>query len=105
MPKIPLSKVQPGQRIARAVVNANGVVMVQPGTELTSSMIERLRSVGVDAVVVASGDEPTVPTRPVHERLGELDARFAGHENDPVMMQIKDVVARQLKGGHKSGHA
>jgi hypothetical protein len=105
MPKIPLSKVQPGQRIARAVVNANGVVMVQPGTELTSTMIERLRSVGVDAVVVASGDGSTEPSKPVEERLRELDARFAGHENDPVMMQIKDVIARQLKGRHESGHA
>lgn len=105
MPKLPLSNARPGQRLVRPVITANGVVMVRPGTELTATLIERLRSLGIDTVTVASSE--SIPGRgsSLDQRLRELDARFAGHEHDAVMMQIKDVVARQLRRPPARGDA
>lgn len=99
MPKITISRARPGQTLTRPIVTSTGVVMVQAGAELTATLIERLRGMGIDTVVVASDDEATVAKRPVHELLAELEARFAGHEHDALMMQLKDIVARQLSGG------
>jgi hypothetical protein len=99
MPRITLSRAQPGQKLTRPIVTSSGVVMVQAGAELTATLIDRLRGMGIDTVVVASGDEPSTARRPLHERLAELDERFTGHEQDPWMMQLKDIVARQLAAG------
>jgi len=102
MLRVPISEVQPGQKLARAITSAGGVVMVQPGTELTPPLIERLRTLGIDSVMIA-GDPEAPPDGPsLEERLRELDARFAGHEQDPWMMQLKDIVARQL-GARRDG--
>ena len=72
--------------------------MIQAGAELTAALIERLRGMGIDTVVVASDDESTAATRPLAELLAELEERFTGHEQDARMMQLKDIVARQLTG-------
>jgi hypothetical protein len=105
MPKIPLSQVQPDQRLARPVTNASGVVLVQAGTALSAALIHRLLGLGIDTVTVAAEGSDEGEDRPLEERLRELDARFAGHEQDAVMMQIKDAVARQLQGSRSSDNA
>jgi len=105
MRRLPISDVLPGHKLARAITNASGVVMVQPGAELTPPLIERLRALGVDSVVIA-GDAEGAAARPsVEERLRELDARFAGHEQDAWMMELKDIVARQLGARVDGGRA
>ena len=55
MPRILLSKAQPGQVLTRPVTTSAGVVMVQAGSPLTPALIERLTNFGVDTVVV--GDD------------------------------------------------
>jgi len=96
MPRIALSRAEPGQKLTRPIVTSSGVVMVQAGAELTATLIERLRGMGIDTVVVSSGDEPSAEHRPLPELLADLDERFTGHEQDPWMMQLKDIVARHL---------
>jgi hypothetical protein len=103
MRRVPIADVQPGQKLARAITNASGVVMVQPGSELTSSLIERLQSIGVDSVVIAANPEERGAGPSLEERVRELDARFAGHEQDDWMMGLKDIVARQLGAGRDAG--
>ena len=98
MPKITLSRAQPGQKLTRPIVTSTGVVMVQAGAELTATLIERLRGMGIDTVVVGSDGEAAQARRPLPELLDELEQRFRGHEQDPWMMQLKDIVARQLAG-------
>jgi hypothetical protein len=96
MQRVPISEVTPGQKLARAITSGGGVIMMQPGTELTPPLIERLRTLGIDSVVVAGDLEAPPDGPPLEERLRVLDERFAGHEQDPWMMQLKDIVARQL---------
>lgn len=97
MPRIPLSKAVAGQKLARPVTNASGMVMMQAGIELTSAILERLATIGVETVVVV--DDAAVRVAPEEvERV--LDERFTGHDQDAWMMELKAIVRRQaLRGG------
>ncbi|MCL4813121.1 MAG: hypothetical protein KJ061_11570, partial [Vicinamibacteraceae bacterium] len=96
MPRIPLRDVTPGQRLARPITNARGVVLVQAGTELTPSLVARLESMGVDGVFVPGpGTEDAL--KPLDEALAEIDARFSGHEGDAWMMDLLELVKAQLR--------
>jgi hypothetical protein len=94
MPKIPTSEARPGQKLTRPAVTRTGLVMVQPGTELTSAIIDRLQNLGIDTVFVEG--EAGSDARSLEVALQELDARFVGHEDDAWMMELKAIVARRL---------
>jgi hypothetical protein len=96
MPRILLSKAQPGQVLSRPVTTSAGVVLVQAGAELTPAILERLANFGVDTVVVHDAAAAAADDRPVAERVREIEARFAGHEQDDWMMTLKQIVVAQL---------
>jgi hypothetical protein len=101
MPRIPIGEAQPGQKLVRPAVTRTGMVMVQPGTELTEAIIQRLQNLGIDSISVegrVAGD-----AKPLDEALRELDERFAGHEQHAWMMQLKAIVARQLRDNASAG--
>jgi len=95
MPRIPLKDCKPGQVLGRPVVNGNRMVLLPEGTELSSKLIERLADAGVEGVVVSDGRPADAE---VVERLAALDARFLGHEDNPLMMAVKAVVVRVITG-------
>ncbi len=97
MPKIPISDAKAGQRLTRPAATRAGMVMVQPGTELTEAIIERLRNLGISSVFVA-GERGGPSDKPLDVALRELDERFLGHEEDAWMMTLKAIVRRQLHG-------
>lgn len=101
MPRIPLSEARPGQKLSRPAATRAGVVMVQAGTELTPALIERLRLLGIDTVSVHG--EAGGSSRPLEEVLAAIDARFAGHEGDPRMMALKEIVVRQAREQDRTG--
>lgn len=90
MRRVTIDEAQPDQVVSRPVTSAAGVVFVQPGTVLTTELIGRLRNLAVDALWV-EGQDPNA--RPARELLEELDRRFAGHEQDRLMMELKAIVA------------
>lgn len=96
MPRIPLRAVKPGHRLARPITNATGVVLVQAGAELTPTLLARLESMGVDGVFVPSADGAS-DRKPLEEALAEIDARFAGHDEDAWMMALREIVVAQLR--------
>jgi len=90
MKKISLTQVEAGQIVARPVATSGGMVMMQPGAQLTAEIIGRLTNLGIDTVWVEGISEDA---KPVDVLLAELDRRFTGHEDDPLMMALKAVVA------------
>jgi hypothetical protein len=90
MRKISLEEAQPGQMVTRPISSAAGVVLVQPGTALTPELLNRLRNLSIDTIWV-EGLDPNA--KPVEQVLQELDQRFAGHENDRLMMELKEIIA------------
>jgi hypothetical protein len=96
MKKILLSEVEPGEVVARPVAASSGMVMVQPGSVLTPDIIARLENLGVDWVWLEGSGEDAKPLEVV---LAELDQRFAGHDGDALMMELKAVVAGCIRQG------
>ena len=100
MPRIPLARAQRGQKLLQPVTTAAGVVMVQAGTELSSTLIERLAGLGVETLVVAADPLPgSTGSASLEERVRQVEARFTGHEHDAWMMALKALVIGQLTAG------
>lgn len=95
IPRLPVSQLAPGQVVAAAVSSASGVVLIQPGTELTEALITRLVALGVEHVSVAGA---ALSPEERQTRLAEVDARFVGHERNAWMMALKAIVVRQVAG-------
>jgi|WetSurMetagenome_2_1015567.scaffolds.fasta_scaffold158871_3 hypothetical protein len=89
MKKLSITELEPGQVVARPVVTSNGAVMVQPGGDLTAEIIARLAGLGIDVVWVKGVSENS---KPLDALIADLDRRFGGHEDDPLMMALKAIV-------------
>ncbi len=95
MQKIPLKRAMPGMKLAKPVVNENGVVLIGAGIELTEGIINTLERKEIDRVVVEGsplGDTGKAP----EERIDELNTRFRNVSDDPVMMHIKELFVRRI---------
>lgn len=96
MKKLSILEAKAGDVVARPVSTASGVVLVRPGTALTGELLGRLESLGIDTVCV---EGPSADARPLDEILQALEERFAGHEQNALMMELKAVVAARLTRG------
>ena len=92
MKRIGVHDAQPGQVVVQAVFGSAGVALLRPGTVLTADMISRLSNYGVSTLSIEDDGA---------ER--ELDARFAGHEQDTLMRRLKEVITAQMREGAGSG--
>ncbi|MFI5179213.1 MAG: hypothetical protein ACHQO8_11640 [Vicinamibacterales bacterium] len=95
MSDVSIDKLVPGATTARPVSTPSGLTLVGAGTVLTASLIARLRSLGVAAVAIV-GAPGSTPVLSLADQLAALDARFARHAGDPIMVEMRDMLARQL---------
>jgi hypothetical protein len=86
-------------KLERPVVNQNGLMLVGEGTELTGALIEKIRSMNVDAVYV-HGAPRELPPR--EETLAQLDERFRNVEDMPHMAMLKQVVKAHIEGLYRA---
>jgi hypothetical protein len=96
MKKLSITDVEAGQVVARPVATSSGLVMVQPGAELTTEVISRLADLGIDTLWVEGLSEDA---KPIEDLLADLDRRFTGHDGDALMMALKAVVADCISQG------
>src|SRR5262245_44120203 len=96
MIEVSIDALTPGSTTAKAVVTPSGMTLVGAGTALGATLIGRLRAMGVASVFIV-GESSATPTLTVEERLQALAARFSPHAADPVMMQIHDAFAEQIR--------
>ena len=97
MRHIPVGEAQVGDRIAEAIYNENGRVLLPVGACLSEAVLSRLNGWGVDRITVQGEEDPSGER--TNSMLDALEHRFAGHEEDPLMMRIKDAAL-----GHLSRH-
>ena len=98
MQRIPVDKAAPGMIIAKPVLTEIGVVLVGQGTELTDGVIEKLKSLEIQNVIVKgrpldTGDEE----RGLEQLYKELEERFSLATSDKLCIQIKDCIKKDLK--------
>jgi hypothetical protein len=96
MKKVPITEVEAGHVVARPVATSSGMIMVRPGSVLTPENISRLVDLGIDTIWI---EGVSTDAKPMEAVLVELDQRFAGHANDPLMMELKAVIAGCITAG------
>jgi hypothetical protein len=95
MPKISVTKLESGMKLAKPVTAKNGMVMLGEGTELSATWIERIRDMDITSVFI---EGPPIQTVSKEEALASLNARFANVEGKPHMNLIKKIVAEHIEG-------
>lgn len=95
MSRISVTKLTPGMKLARPVLNESGFVMIGEDAELTDVLIEKIQGMGLDSVYIqgSSKDRP-----PKEEVLAGLDERFRNVEAKPHMGLLKKVIADHIEG-------
>jgi len=96
MRQIFLEDAQSGDEVAEPVKNERGMVILNTGTKLSASTIDKLRRMGVKEVVVEGDDPNAPPPKTLDELLEEMDERFEGLENNRMMMAIKNIAREHL---------
>jgi hypothetical protein len=91
-----LSEANPGDVIAEPVVNERGMVILPKGAELTAPVIGRLQKMNVTEIAIEGDDPNAPPPKTLDELLADLDARFEGVEDVPLMMEIKEIAREHL---------
>ncbi len=98
MQKLPISQIQPGMILAKPVLNDKGMTLCSEGTELTETLIERLRVMNITVLAVKGHPvDSGGPAKSLEDRLREMSARFARVEGDPVMDRLRDAVASAMR--------
>ena len=96
MRRLYLSEANPGDVIAEPVVNERGMVILPKGAELTAPVIGRLQKMNVTEIAIEGDDPNAPPPKTLDELLADLDARFEGVEDVPLMMEIKEIAREHL---------
>ncbi|OPY70619.1 MAG: hypothetical protein A4E57_00462 [Syntrophorhabdaceae bacterium PtaU1.Bin034] len=95
MARILVKNLTPGMKLERPVLNKNGLVMLGQNTELTSSLIDKIRDMEVSSVYVQGGARNLPPKQ---ELLGRLHDRFKNVENMPYMGVLKRLLIEHIEG-------
>ena len=96
MRQIPVEEAQVGDVVAEPIADQNGRVLLPAGAKLSQAVLTRLKGWGVFTLNVEGDEQEGSKNR--EELVDELAHRFAGFEDDAVMMQIKEIARRHLSG-------
>lgn len=94
MQRIPFSLAHPGMILAKGVVrpdNPDGPPICGEGVELTESLIERLRHMGVKSVTVRGHPLELEGEKSLDELLEDLDRRFRRAAGDSLTLRLKEI--------------
>jgi len=85
-----------GSTLARDVRDGAGAIVCCAGERLSWQTIRTLRRGDVQSVHVRR-EPDRKGNQTVHERLAELDRKFAHIQDDPVMSALKDIIAERIR--------
>ncbi len=92
--RIPTKSALPGMVLARDIYrqdSAGGPPICGKGMTLTVSLIERLKRIGVQTIIVDGHPVRTEGKRTPEELLEDLDRRFRKVEDDPFAGKLKEI--------------
>ena len=100
MQNIPLAQAAPEMVLARELKradNPDGPPICGRGIILTEALIERLKRMGIQSVVVEGHPVWNEGDETVAAQLATLDRRFSRVTNDPLMRKLQDIYRAQIK--------
>ena len=98
MQRIPLEKAREEMKLAKPVVNDNGITLVREGTQLTATLIERLTSLGIQNIIVQGHplEIEGEAEKPLSVLEKEMEERFRPTQSNPLMRQLKEIFLKEL---------
>ena len=99
MQRIPISLARPGMMLAKDLVrpeNPAGPAICGKGMELTDSLLERLRNMGIQSITVQGHPVWMEGDKTLEELLQELDHRFSFADRDPLTARLKEIYRKYL---------
>lgn len=97
---ITLKDAKPGMRLARAVTDPGGALLVPEGNELTPESIERLRTRRVDSICVEDSAAPMSPEerdKAIASVDADVDRMFGEAATNEVMKLLAEYAKQFLK--------
>jgi hypothetical protein len=94
MPIVAIDEVEEGQTLAQGARVGAGAVLASPGTVLSAPLVERLKALGVTELDVRQAG----PVLSQAEQLEQLELRFIGHDDDDLMIELKELVRSHIVG-------
>lgn len=92
--QIPAEEAQVGDRVAAPVRDESGRVLLPVGARLSPAVLSRLGGWGVREIAVER--DGATGGKSAEDIIGELEHRFADHQDDALMMRIKAVAHRHI---------
>jgi hypothetical protein len=99
MQTIPISLAAPGMVIAAEIKSggeATGRILCGKGVNLTDSLINRLRQMGIESLTVEGHPVKVEGEETIETMLGTLDRRFSRVVDDPLMMRMKEMYRKEI---------
>ncbi len=97
MRTISLDEVANGDIVGMDLTTDAGTVILAKGSELSRSMISRLKKMNISEVTVMSDDAVASAVERA-ELLVLLEARFAKSANNPYLCELKRIAGDHLQG-------
>lgn len=91
MQKIPVKLAEPGMKLAKPVTRDNGMVVLAEGLELSDGIINKLKSMDVERIVVKGNpvDLGDAGDSSWAQKAERLDYLFRGYSRDKWMFRVK----------------
>lgn len=94
MKDVPIEKIVPGTQLAASLINEQGTMILNRGTRLTASVLNRLQRIGVQALPIST--DPETLQRERNELLAALQERFQGTEKNAFLQELKRLAITHL---------
>ena len=94
MQRIPIALAEPGMVLAKDIVhpeNPVGPSLCGKGMKLTDSLLNRLRNMGVQSLIVQGHPLCMEGDKPLEVLLQELDFRFSRVADDALAGMVKNI--------------
>ena len=96
MRKVSIEEAKAGDVVAEPVQDQNGRVILPVGAKLSQAVLSRLEGWGVFTLDIEGEEADGAESK--ERLLDALEHRFAGLEDDELMMQIKEIARGHLSG-------
>jgi len=94
--EILINQADKGMVLARDVTNQDGRVLCGKGTELTDTLIERLKKIEITHVAVQGHPVTVEGERTLEEELQAIEKRFSRVSDTPPLMFLKKRLTEQM---------
>ncbi|MBM3700548.1 MAG: hypothetical protein FJW68_06535 [Actinobacteria bacterium] len=89
-----MNNLKPEMILARPVMNAKGTVLLNENTELTETIIEKLRAMNAGFIYIKGDLKPAVSRE---EALADIDKRFLLNHNQLHAGKLKRILIEHIE--------